>query len=361
MILDDFFPNLLSGFRIAEYNRYLQTFTGTRILSTSPDFEKNYAEYAEVHPQYSRSVGRFDPGKSVRGKLAYAVFINNIHAYLPTLQKEGIPFVFTLYPAGGFWLDQPESDRKLRAVMESPQFRKVIVTQKISREYLTGNGFCDESSIEFIYGGVFPSDYFREHQVEKRPFGAGKATLDICFVAHKYMEGGIDKGYDVFIAVARRLAKAAPEFRFHVVGNFDTGDADISGIEDSVVFHGTQLLPFFPGFYAGMDIILSPNTPFRLYPGNFDGFPTGCCIEAGLCGVAVFCTDELGLNIAFRDREDIVLVPRNIEDIAEAVLEYHREPEKLERLAERGRRSFNEVFSVDAQMGQRMKILGQFL
>ena len=75
-----------------------------------------------------------------------------------------------------------------------------------------------------------------------------------------------------------------------------------------VKFYGAQRTEFFPSFYSQMDLILAPNIPFTLLPGAFDGFPPGGCIEAGLSGVAVFCTDVLNQNIAFKDGEELVIV-----------------------------------------------------
>ena len=108
------------------------------------------------------------------------------------------------------------------------------------------------------------------------------------------MPRGVDKGYDRFIATARILRGRHPEVRFHVVGNFTEEDVEITDLHDCITFYGHRFTPFFPDFTRRMDIILSPNIPFMFKPGAFDGFPTGCCIEAALCGTAVFASDELG-------------------------------------------------------------------
>jgi len=361
IILDDYFPNLLSGFRIAEYNYYLKEFPQTRIYSLSQEFDQHFQEYQDIYPGYKNNIEKYDPDAKLKGSLFYTVFINNIFNYLPVIEKEEIPFVFTLYPAGGFWLNEPESDNKIQSVCKSRYFKKVIVTQKISRDYLIEHQFCEPDQIEFIYGGVFPSEYYKQANKKKRKYKSDKETFDICFVAHKYMEGGKDKGYDTFTAVAKQLVKIVPDIRFHVVGNFDRDEIDVTEIGEKITFYGMQHLSFFAEFYARMDIILSPNIPFVLYPGNFDGFPTGCCIEAGLSGVAVFCTDELELNVAFSDRQDIVLIPGAEDGITDLVREYYLDPDSLYKLSEHGKRTFNEVFSLEHQMQKRVKIFNQFL
>src|SRR3970282_285347 len=103
-----------------------------------------------------------------------------------------------------------------------------------------------------------------------------------------------------------------------------------------ILFHGRKRTDFFPSFYSGMDIILSPNIPFVLHPGSFDGFPTGACMEAGICGVAVFCSDVLKQNIRFRDGEEIVVVPPDPAEIEETIWRYYRNPDALYRLSARG-------------------------
>jgi glycosyltransferase involved in cell wall biosynthesis len=87
------------------------------------------------------------------------------------------------------------------------------------------------------------------------------------------MQGGADKGYDTFVASARRLAELDPCFRFHVAGSFGPDDADLGALSQRITFHGTQPAHRLSEFFAGMDLIISPNVRFRLTPGGFDGFP----------------------------------------------------------------------------------------
>src|SRR3990170_9092520 len=147
------------------------------------------------------------------------------------------------------------------------------------------------------------------------------------------MERGADKGYDVFVEAAKLISRAHEDAFFHVVGPFDETDVDISGLEGRITFYGTRPTEFFPSFYSRMDAIISPNAPFLLAPGAFDGFPTGGCIEAGSCGVAVFCTDPLEQNVAFEEDEEIVIVPRDAGAIGESVSWYHEHPEALRELS----------------------------
>lgn len=361
-ILDDVFPNLLTGFRIAEYNYYLENIKETNVYSEDINYAIHIEEYLRRYPQFKGSIHQgLMNVKTDEEQLFYTVFLNNIYRYLPLIEKLEMPFVFTLYPGGGLWLHQRESDYKLQKVCSSSLLRKVIVTQKITYDYLIDMGFVNEDKIEFIYGGVIPSDYYKKMYKEKHYYNKNKKTFDICFVANKYMEKGIDKGYDVFIDVCKALTKISDDIFFHVVGGFNEHDISIESLENRIKFYGTKYLEFFPDFYSKMDIILSPNKSFVLYPGSFDGFPTGCCVEAAFAGVAVFCTDDLNNNIAFKNNEEICIINRNVHDIVDKVMYYYSNTDELYDLSLKGKQKALEVFDIHKQMEQRVNLLKQYL
>jgi glycosyltransferase involved in cell wall biosynthesis len=176
------------------------------------------------------------------------------------------------------------------------------------------------------------------------------------------MPGGMDKGYDSFISCARILGGRKPEARFHVVGDFTEDDMEIGDLRGRIRFYGHQFTPFFPEFYSRMDLILSPNAPFLFASGAFDGFPTGCCIEAALCGTAMFVTDELGMNDArLKDGEEVVIISRKPKQIAELVEKYTADPERLAHVAENGQRAIRRIFALEAQMAPRLRVLSELL
>lgn len=357
VIYDDTFPSLLSPFRISEINSYLDHFHNVTVYSSRPSYREDFREYLTWYPQFGGKIFRFNRRLNYSGKLAYCLFLHNTFDFLPFIEKYRIPFVFELYPGGFFRLNDTDSDNKLKAVMGSAYFRKVIVTQTITRDYLLGKEMCSADKIEFIYGGVFPTDFYRKKMERKIHYPSNKMSFDICFVAHKNMPQGQDKGYNTFIQVARILSAKYSNIYFHVVGNFDEIDVDVETIKDTIRFYGTQRTDFFPEFYSKMDIILSPNRANTLDNGAFDGFPTGCCVEAAFCGVAVFCTDPLNLNVAFTNREDIVLISTNPVEIAEEMVSFLDAYERLYELSEKGRSAFMELFAVKAQMMPRLKLL----
>jgi len=325
----------------------------TKSLGTSiNEFENLYPEFIGR----TRATTHDIDGYSAR--LAYLMFLNNVSYFLESLEKKRVPFIFTLYPGGGFEINQESSDSMLRRVFGSVQFRKVIVTQQITYDYLVKNSFCAEDRIAFIFGGVMPLDVLNKSKRYQREFfGFQKDSLDICFVAVKYMPMGTDKGYDVFIEVAKRLVESHTNINLHVVGNFSEADIPVNGLEEKLTFHGFQTLEWFDKFYIDKDIILSPNIPFALSKGAFDGFPTASCTEAGLREVAVFCTDELKLNNHFVNNEEIVIIPHDADRIVRIIEAFYHEPDKLRSIAEKGGAKMREVFSYKSQIMPRIKLL----
>lgn len=371
VVLDDAFPNLHSAFRIAEYNAYLERWKDATVYSTASNpvslrgeksFRRVLWEYASVYPELGERVFRYGGKLDLSGDLAYFIFLNNAARFVDAINDHGTPFAFTLYPGGGFKLDQDDSDEKLRKAFSSPNFEKVIVTQNVTRDYLIEREFCDPGRIEFVYGGVFPLAQLAGAAPPKSYYKKDKDTFDVCFVAFKYISRSIaSKGYDVFVEVAKQLAGRRGDMRFHVVGTFDESDIDVSEMGDRIKFYGPRTSGFFPGFYSRMDVILSPNVPFALFPGAFDGFPTGACMEAGLCGVGVVCTDPLDLNVAFEDGEEIAIVPHDAEAISAVVDRFHERPEDLYRMAEKGQEAFARVFGMEAQVGPRLRMLAELM
>jgi lipopolysaccharide transport system ATP-binding protein len=361
LILDMAFPSPLSAYRYAEFKHYLTHIPGSLVLSTLPGFDQHHAYFAAQHPALAPQVRPFSAEAPLPpSKLVYSVFLSTAHAFLPYVERHALPLAMTLYPGGDFGIDDAESDAKLAQLFAYEQLRKVIVTQVATLEYLKAKGFYDAERVEMIYGAVIPGEYFGAAPAKQR-FGLDKPTLDLCFVAYKYMPLGRDKGYDSFIAAAHAIAQRVPEARFHVVGNYGPEDLDVSAIAGAIRFHGIKQTPEFPAFYAGMDLIISPNIPHLLGGGKTDGFPTAACMEASLSGVGLMCADVMRQNIYYADGTEICIVPPDADAIAERVLHYRGDAEALARLGELGRARSQALFDPAIQLGARLDILQKLI
>ncbi|MBC6699272.1 glycosyltransferase family 4 protein [Hymenobacter puniceus] len=367
VIIDDIYPLPLSTFRFVEFNYYLAVFPDSIVYTTGSSLsylkvydsiEKVVANHLKTYTEHVGRILKFSPYRKIKADLVYLTFLHNTHNFLPTIEANSTPFVFTLYPGGGFLMHDEQVEGQLRKIFSSPFFRKVIVTQKITLDYLVDNNFCPSDRIELIYGVVMPADNLSLSKKKETRSARKDTSLQICFVANKYMPLGIDKGYDTFIALAKKTSLKYPDIKFHIVGTFDETDIDVEGY-NNIIFYGPRETSFFAQFYAEMDIIVSPNVPFKLGNGAFDGFPTGGCIEAGLMGVALFCSDVLGQNLYFEHKTDIVLIENDVDNIYDYVEYYYHNPAELELLSRKGLEKIENLYSIDAQMLPRIQIINQ--
>lgn len=376
VLIDSMFPQKEPfGFRNAEANQYIDKIAGFKSYTmytmfpeegapfghsygvSKSQFKENKKGYLEHHPLNGSHVQYLEEGRRYRFKLAYSFFLADTYTLLPFLEKNKIPFVFTLYPGGLFSVLSKESNDMLKRIFSSPYFRRVIVTQRITRDHLIKNSLCTADRIDYIYGGLVQ---FSKHQVKSKKFYPNdKKTFDICFVAAKYSPKGVDKGYDLFVAAAKKIAAQTEDVRFHIVGNFDENDIDVSSFRNKVTFYGFQKPSALLNFYRTMDVYISPNRPFKLYEGNFDGFPLG--VDAGYCGTAMFVSDKLKMNDQFENEKDIVIVPLNAEKIATKVLEYYNDTERLYELSLKGMKKSQELFDVDYQVDRRIEVFEKII
>lgn len=376
LLLDSSFPSKVSSFRYGEFKSYLAEIDECSI-QVRPDDLSKYGEPLPFHTQVEQfrkisglpadRIRYFDADFIGSPKVAYCVFLNLADYFYSQI---GLPsaehLLFTLYPGGGFNLNDEVSDKKLRKLCDNPKLTKIITTQNVSYRYLVEGGFCDPDRILHIYGGIIPNIYTLDDKV---PVVKNlDKPLDVCFVAQKYSATGAEKGYDVFVDVVRKFANSA-DIRFHVVGGFDEKTIDLGDV-GNITFHGTQPASFFDGFYTQMDLILSPNIhASALDPSqsdSFDGFPTTAVVEAGLKGVAVFLSDFKKMNFhldgsrIFKDNE-MKIIDRNPDLISQVIDGYLSDRQALMELGQNGRRAILREFGYEVQMRPRIELLNKCL
>jgi len=369
LIIDDVFPNTASGFRMEEFSQYLSQIPNMLILNNGPacgvlgagKTVDTIREYKLKCPDYASKLATLDATVHVKANLAYFVFINNAYDNIAYIEENKIPFIIETYTAGGFALDQPESDAKLIRICSSPCFVKIITTQKRARDYLLMKGFCRPEQIVHIFGVVNPA--LTKVASQAQPiihYGEEKKTLDICFVAFRYTKTGEDKGYDIFIETAKILCKKYQNIVFHVVGNFDETVIDVTEIGSNIIFYGKLSSTELQKFFSDKDIILSPNISGKITEGAFDSFPTGGCTEAALSEVSIFTTDEFGENQGkFEPDREIVIIEHDSTKIAEVIEKYYRDPEKLKMLGVQGAKKVRELYSYENQMEPRLRLINE--
>jgi len=370
-IFDNLFPSRMSGFRLAEYTYLLghlpsaEAWCGGELIGfagTPGSNEAELAAFRTIHPALADRVIRFQDAVASgrRAALVYTIFLSQIHRHLPLLEAERLPFAFTLYPGGGLQLGVDTSDFRLREVCASPWFRRMIVTQRVTRDYVSSRNLCPAEKIAFLPGCVAVDRHVLT--LPDRPiFGHDKDSIDLCFAAHRYEASGRNKGYGLFLDIARLLAGRFPHVRFHVVGGFTPEDLSVEGLSGRIVFHGAMPVHDLACFFARMDGIVSPNAPFETQAGAFDGFPTGTCSEAALSGCAVFASDPLGSNDAFVHGRDLVIIPHHAPAAAYIIGEWLREPARLAALGRQGQATFRAYYAPEAQLAPRLRVLEECL
>jgi glycosyltransferase involved in cell wall biosynthesis len=314
-------------------------------------FKENLKPYTKMYPQCKGKIELLSPEKKYKFNLAYTYFLAETYTLLPFLDRNQIPFVFLLNPGGAFGINNKSSDNMLKEIFKSKYFKKVIVNQEYFKEYLIEKKLCSGNNIIYDFSG---SCQFKKTDVlAKKIYKKDKATFDVCFVAAKYTPKGIDKGYDLFVAAAKRLAKDYPDMRFHVVGGFDRNEIDISDIENQIKFYGFLPPSDLPSLYSYMDVYLSPNRPFKLYPGGFDGFPLSA--GAMYCGVCGFNADELHLNREFT-KDEVVIVRTRVSDIVEKMEYYYKNLDELYAISKKGQKKAQSVYDIERHIQNRIKL-----
>lgn len=363
LIFDTIFPNPISGFRFAEFTALLENFNNSKIIVNPKDYQwigQNQENHnkditlLEVSHPISFKKTYFGNVKDIKNaKLFYCVFLNNMIECLPILEKRKISFIFTLYPGGGFDTKNSVVIENLRKIIESKYFKGVIVTQDYTRKFLLDELNCPVEKVNFIFGGIIPQNSIN---IKRSKYFTKSETLKICFCAAKYTEKGIDKGYDIFINVAKELIKKKYNVHFSIAGGFSEKDIEVHEYSNYFSFVGYKKYEDLQKFFIGQDIIISPNRPFILTEGSFDGFPLGTVVEAALNGVIPIITDELKQNKVFDDGEIIITKP-NAGEIAREIENLLANPKQFSLMGNKTQNKFREVYCNENQLNKRIDYL----
>lgn len=363
LIYDTVFPNLISGFRYAEFNALLEYFSNSKIIVNPTDYY-HLSQATETHKIDLALLQKYHPKSFLKtfvgnveniknAKFFYCIFLNNIYDSLPFLEKHKINFAFTLYPGGGFDTKDEVALKKLKTVLSSDLFKGVIVTQQYTQDFIVDNFNCPIEKILNIFGCIIPQNSINAARARRYN---GSMTLNLCFCAAKYTEIGADKGYDIFIETAKILASKGYNIHFNVVGGYDKNVISIEGFENFFTFHGYKKYEELQAIFLEQDIILSPNRPFILNVGSFDGFPLGAVVEAVLNGVVPIVTDELNQNAIFSS-DEIIIVKPNAEEIVVKIEELISNPKSLNLVSVNAQKKFREIYRDSYQLDKRIDFI----
>lgn len=375
LIFDDFLPNMLGSWRCAEIVAHLNKFAHSLLVCNidlkkgvqSKDFEPNRQKFLTTYGHQINngavvSINHY-PGKiNVNARLAYCLFYNNLLKVYPLLTHYKIPFAFTLYPGGGFKLYNKACEIFLKEIKGSALFKGVFVTQQSVYDYLIERLNFNPATVKFIYGCPVEIENY-SISPQKKYYKQNKQTLDICFVAAKYSETGLDKGFEIVCRAASYLSKKYSFIRFHIVGGFTAQDMVYPVDEANISFYGYQYFDWFKQFYIGIDLILSPVKTDVLGIGSFDGFPTAAVIEAGLFGAAIMTADPTGDNIypAFADNEDFFYIQSNAYSVINKIEALIEDPAIIQKVAHAGNRKITSLFNREVQINTRTEFINSII
>ena len=125
IIFDDIFPFPYSDWRVREFMAYLDFFERAEVnsgklthngIEVYKGFESDLKLLKSNHAKSTERVFPLTRSTSFRAKLAYCVFLNNAYAFFPFFKKFNLPFAFTLYPGGGFRMNDRKIDNRLKVL-----------------------------------------------------------------------------------------------------------------------------------------------------------------------------------------------------------------------------------------------------
>lgn len=367
VMYDSVFPNPISGFRTAEFNALLKTFKKSKLIVNPLDYPhlngqpedhaKDLKKLKKTHPISYKKTFRGFAAEIKNAKFFYCIFLNNIYDCLPALEKNKIKFAFTLYPGGGFDVENEVQLMKLQKVLNSEFFQGVIVNQQFTYDFIVNNFNCPPEKILYKFGCIIPQNSIASERTRKFE---QKLTLNICFCAARYTKIGEDKGYDLFVDAAKKLINKGHPVKFSVIGGFNRDTIDIEGFNEYFTFHGFKKYDDLQEIFLSQDIIVSPNRPFILDKGSFDGFPLAAVVEAVLNGTVPILTDELRQNNIF-SKDEVIIIHPNSDEITEQIEKLLNNPELLNSISKKAQKKFREIYTTENQLNDRIEFLKKLI
>ncbi|MCX7848077.1 MAG: glycosyltransferase family 4 protein [bacterium] len=284
----------------------------------------------------------------VVGHTSKGAFVGRLAAWLAR-----VPYI--IYTVHGFLIhEQWKPVRWMYAVVERWLGRRttlfVTVTERV-RGYLVEHGIGRAEAIVTIYNGVDVERFCRDRVSEGvrrgllRAWGVPEGAVVIGTLA-RLVEG---KGLEDLIAAFERVRRRCREEETVLIVG---GDGEMRGrLEEQAKRLGIKEWVRFIGWREDVPAGLGCFDVFCL-PTLGEGFGY-VFMEAQAMGVAVVATKIEPLTETMSDGETALLVkPRDVEGIAEALERCVRDRELREELGRRGCKRVREEFSVERQLAE---------
>jgi len=365
VIIDDIFPNPLSDWRVNEYLGYLKNFSDVLIFTGTikndnlyiPESYKDWLDSFLNKTKFSQS--RFHAlqyNLKIDAKLGYCLFYNNLKYAFSIFEKNNIPFVFTLYPNGGFSIYDNECETQLSIFFSSRLFRHVIVNMPHVYDYIIQRFKLDINQITLIYGA--PLNH--SEQFLNNSNLVFNERINVVFVAHKYSKYGIDKGLDVFVKVANHF-RGNRKISFTIIGDYT--QSDLVCTSDNLAIITAKNPEYLDDILKNYQIVLSPNRSHVLHYGSFDGFPTGSVVHAAFCGCMMMLTDswDNANSIGLINNVDLVLISDRPSEIVEKLSFFIDNPNEISKIAENGSKKLKQLINCDDQIQKRLDIINKYI
>ena len=188
-------------------------------------------------------------------------------------------------------------------------------------------------------------------------------SLRILFMAHRYMPNAEDKGFPIFQEVALELIRKYSDVFFDIIGDFGVKDLDFDSSIERFKFHGILEEKEFGRVLNETHIILSPNQPFILNPGAYDGFPLGSCIIASIFNNALVTSDYFSEAKNYNLIEDIdfLKIEPKKEKIIPKVQALIEDRDRLKSISFSGREKVYKAYSYSSQIEKRVDLFREIV
>ena len=216
--------------------------------------------------------------------------------------------------------------------------RVVGLSQAVGRHMISREG-ADPNKIDVIYQGFDFASLSATDDDRRRVRGA--LGLDGFFVVGCVARFFKTKGHVYLLAAARQLAREIPNLKILLLGGGDAPRIEAmireNGLEDRVIFAGYR--SDVPACLRAMDVVVHPSLTEAFCQ---------TVIEALAAKSPLVVTDVAAASEVITDGVTGLLVPpADADALAAAVLRINRDPAFGQRMAEAGRRSVMERFTID--------------